>query len=291
MTVLEVIQRSTEFLSRKGVDSPRLQAELLLAHVLRLQRMRLYLSFDRVLTPAEQDAYRELVRRRGQREPLQHIVGSACFCGLELAVNRHVLIPRPETELLAEAGWEILNRWAAAGAGSLRVLDWGTGSGCLAIAVAVHCPQAEVTAIDASAAALEVAAANVARHGLTHRVRLIQSDGFSSLGPGEKFDLILSNPPYVPTAEIATLQPEVRDFDPRCALDGGVDGLDCYRRIAREAGGHLRPGGEVALEFGDGQAEALRHLFEEQKWIVDAVREDYTHRPRILIASQSTAHG
>jgi release factor glutamine methyltransferase len=291
VTVLEAIQRSTEFLSRKGVESPRLQAELLLAHVLRLPRMRLYLSFDRTLIPPEQDLYRDLVCRRGRREPLQHIVGSTCFCGLELAVNRNVLIPRPETELLAEAGWEILNRRAVPASGTLRVLDWGTGSGCLAIAVAVHCPQAEITAVDASSAALEVAAGNVARHGLPNRVRLKLSDGFSGLEPEEKFDLILSNPPYIPTAEIATLEPEVREFDPRCALDGGADGLDYYRRFAREAGGHLRPGGQVLLEFGDGQAQAVRQLFEEQKWIVEAVREDYTHRARILIASQTKANG
>ena len=291
VTVLEAIQRSTEFLSRKGVESPRLQAELLLAHVLRLPRMRLYLSFERALTPPEQDLYRDWVRRRGRREPLQHIVGSTCFCGLELAVNRNVLIPRPETELLAEAGWEILNRRAAPASGTWRVLDWGTGSGCLAIAVAVHCPHAEITAVDASSAALEVAAGNVARHGLSNRVRLKLSDGFSGLDPEERFDLILSNPPYIPTAEIATLDPEVREFDPRCALDGGADGLDYYRRFAREAGGHLQAGGQVLLEFGDGQAEAVRQLFEEQKWIVEAVREDYTHRPRILIASQTKANG
>src|SRR5512140_744134 len=136
VTVLEAIQRSTEFLAKKAVDSPRLQAELLLAHLLKQPRMRLYLEFERVLTPAEVDGYRELIKRRGQREPLQHIVGSTSFCGLEIAVNRNVLIPRPETELLAERGWTFLNQLSAGNGQPSSALDFGTGSGCLAIALA-----------------------------------------------------------------------------------------------------------------------------------------------------------
>jgi len=291
VTVLEVIQRSAEFLARKGVDAPRLHAELLLAHVLSLPRMRLYLNFERVLTAPELARCRELVKRRGQREPLQHIVGSACFCGLEIAVNRHVLIPRPETELLAEAGWTFLNEGATPECGPRMALDWGTGSGCVAIALAAHCPHAVIEAIDASAAALEVAAANAGRHQVADRVRLCRSDGFTALAPDQRFDLVISNPPYIPTSEIQGLQPEVRDHDPRAALDGGQDGLGYYRVLAGETGRFLRPGGKLMLEFGDGQAEAIAGLFGGQNWIVEAIREDYTRRPRILIASKSKLNG
>src|SRR6059036_1859341 len=174
MTVLEAIQRSTEFLARKGVESPRLQTELLLAHLLKLPRLQLYLNFERSLTGQEVEALREMVKRRGQREPLQFIVGSTSFCGLEITVNRHVLIPRPETELLAERGWQFLNQLATLDVSTPQpstVLDFGTGSGCLAIALAFNCPSAHVYALDASAEALEIARQNVKRHGLIERIK------------------------------------------------------------------------------------------------------------------------
>src|SRR5277367_6208139 len=156
MSILEVIQRSTDFLARKGVASPRLQVELLLAHLLRMPRMKVYLSFERVLTTAELDALRALVQRRGQREPLQYIVGSTSFCGLEIALNADVLIPRPETELLAERAWTFLQK----AEGEPSALEIGTGSGCLAIALAHHAPQAKVEATDISGSALELARRN-----------------------------------------------------------------------------------------------------------------------------------
>jgi release factor glutamine methyltransferase len=325
VTVLEAIQKSTEFLAKKGVESPRLQIELLLAHLLKLPRMKLYLNFERVLTPAETDALRELVQRRGRREPLQHITGSISFCGLEIAVNRHALVPRPETELLAEAGWEFLNREGRRAGdpnsgtaarhpspnGFPTALDFGTGTGCIAIALAVKCPQAIITATDVSAEALALAKENAARHNVSERIKFLQGDGFaavqknvgqaSSLSLSEekksetgatpvlRFDLIISNPPYIPSAEIATLQPEVRDFDPRAALDGGVDGLDFYRRLAVEAKSFLKPNGKIMLEFGDGQDGTIRNIFEAEKWIVEAVKEDYSHRARILIATSSSS--
>lgn len=280
MTVLETIQRSAEFLGRKGVDSTRLQAELLLAHVLAMPRMRLYLEFERVLTPVETDLLRELVKRRGQREPLQHILGSTSFCGLEIAVNRHTLIPRPETELLAEAGWTFLQSRP----GVPTALDLGTGSGCLAIALAAQCPAARVVAVDLSPEALAVARENGARNGLAERIQFLAGDGFAALPAGARFDLIASNPPYIASAEIATLQPEVRDHDPRLALDGGADGLAFFRRLAAEAGQFLAPDGKLMVEFGDGQAPTLRDLFADAKWIVEEVRSDYTQRPRLLVA-------
>jgi release factor glutamine methyltransferase len=280
VTVLEGIQKSAEFLAKKSIESPRLQAELLLAHVLGLERMKLYLNFERVLAPAEVDRFRDLIRRRGQREPLQHIVGSTSFCGLELAVNRHVLVPRPETELLAEAGWTFLSTHNPQPS---TALDFGTGSGCLAIALAVKSPDARVHALDLSADALEIAKQNAARHQVLQRIQFVCGDGFAALPEGSRFDLIISNPPYVATAEIESLEPEVRDYDPRSALDGGADGLDFYRRFAAEARPFLQTGGRLMLEFGDGQADAIKAIFETQNWVVEAVKEDYSQRPRIVV--------
>ncbi len=298
MTVLEVIQKSSDFLAKKGVDSARLQTELLLAHVLKLPRMKLYLNFERKLSDTELDSIRELVKRRGQREPLQHITGSTSFCGFEMAVNRHVLVPRPETELLAESGWQFLS---TINHQPSTALDFGTGSGCIAIAIATKCPATRVVALDISAKALAVAKQNAERNGVAERIEFVHGDGFNALArwsaatdepnaDGSRglsphlFDLIISNPPYIPGAEIATLQPEVRDFDPRGALDGGVDGLDFYRMLAAQAGNFLKPDGKVMLEFGDGQADEIKRIFESQKWVVESVREDYTRRPRFLIA-------
>lgn len=295
MTVLEAIRKSAEFLGKKNVESPRLQTELLLAHLLKLPRMKLYLNFDRILSAAETDALRELVKRRGHREPLQHIVGSTSFCGLEIAVNRHALIPRPETELLAEEGWKWLANSGDQGPASGAVptaVDFGTGTGCIAIALAVKCPNASITAMDVSAEALALAMENAAKHNVSDRIQFLQCDSLTALSAGRApeapgVDLIISNPPYIPSAEIATLEPEVRDFDPFAALDGGSDGLDFYRRLATEAGRFLKTDGKVMLEFGDGQAGAIKKIFEDEKWIVEAVKEDYSQRARILIARTS----
>lgn len=284
MTVLEGIQKSADFLAKKNIDSPRLHAELLLAHLLKMPRMKLYLNFERVLTSLETDALRELVRRRGQHEPLQHLTGSAPFCGLEIAVNRNVLIPRPETELLAELSWQFLNPLETPGAEAKSVLDFGTGSGCIAIALAVKCPRAKIVALDVSPEALAVAAQNAAANLKTEQITFLQSNAFASLAPGTKFDLIVANPPYIPTAEIETLPPEVREFDPRGALDGGADGLDFYRLLAGQAARFLKPNGAIMLEFGDGQSEDVKKKFENQNWIVEAIKEDYSGRARILIA-------
>ena len=290
VTVLEVIQRSTEFLAKREVDSPRLQTELLLAHLLNMPRMKLYLNFDRALTDAELDGFRELIKRRGQREPLQHITGSTSFCGLEMTVNRHVFVPRPETELLAERGWEFLNQLQTQERPQsdtnqpLSALDFGTGSGCLSITLAVKCPAVQVAALDISADALATAKQNAIRHGVVDRLNFIQADGFQTLPTETRFDLIVSNPPYIPTAEIEILAPEVRDHDPRPALDGGPDGFSMFRRLAVEAGPFLKTNGKMMLEFGDGQEKMLPELLEKQNWIVERILSDYTQRPRLLIA-------
>ena len=281
MTVLEAIQKSTEFLAKKGVESPRLQTELLLAHQLKLPRMKLYLNFDRVLTTPETDGLRELIKRRAAREPLQHIVGSTNFCGHEIAVNKNALVPRPETELLAELGWQFL---ATSHQPQATALDFGTGTGCIAIALAVKCPAAKITALDISADALALAKQNAEQNKMADRIDFLLGDGFAAFNGKIQFDLLISNPPYIASVEIATLEPEVKDFDPRGALDGGADGLDFYRRLATEAKPFLKPDGKLMIEFGDGQANDIKKIFASEKWIVEAVQEDYSHRARILVA-------
>lgn len=284
MTVLEVIQRSTEFLQQKGVDSPRLQIELILGHVLGVPRLKLYLNFDRTLTEAELSRAREMVKRRGEREPLQHILGSTSFCGLEIKCSRDALVPRPETELLAERAWQFL---ASLQQPEATALDVGTGTGCIAIAIAVNALKAKVHAVDLSSAALALARENAARHNVSDRITFLEGNAFAALTSGSKFDLIVSNPPYLATEEIASLDPEVRKFDPLLALDGGVDGLTVHRQIARQAATFLNSHGRLVLEFADGQAEDVKKLFTAEKWIVEEIVADYSSRPRILIARAS----
>jgi len=289
VTVLEVIKRSTDYLARNGVDSPRLQIEMMLAHLLRLPRLRLYLDFERKLSDADLESLRGMVRRRAGREPLQHILGTTSFCGLELKVTGDVLIPRPETELLAERAWHFLNGSPAPfrNPGAPVVLDLGTGSGCLAITLAVQCPGAMVHAIDISEAALHVARENAVQHAVVERIQFHIGDGFAALAAGAAFDLLVSNPPYIPTAEIETLQPEVRDYDPRPALDGGADGLEFIRRLAGEGPAWLATGGRLMMEFGDGQDESARKIFGQAGWRILETARDYTGRPRILIACRA----
>lgn len=286
MTVLDVIQRSTEFLAKKGVDSPRLQNELLLAHVLGVPRLKLYLDFERPLTAAELESVRELVKRRGEREPLQHILGATSFCGLEIKVNRHVLVPRPETELLAQRAWEYLGNLKST---APTVFDFGTGSGCLAVVLAAKCPAARVHAADISTEALTVARENAGLNRVADRIQFHLGDGFAPLPPDLSLDLIAANPPYIPSAEIDTLTPEVRDYDPRLALDGGADGLVFFRRLAAESAERLAAAGRIMLEFGDGQAERIGEIFVQHKWVVENVEADYSGRPRILVARPERA--
>lgn len=284
MTVLEAIQKSTDFLAKKGVDSPRLQSELLLAHVLQTQRLKLYLDFARDLTEPQTVVFRDYIKRRGSREPLQHILGNSCFCGLDMTVNYYVLIPRPETELLAEEGWKFLRALPA----SSSFLDFGTGSGCIAISLCHFAPQTAGWALDKSDDALAVARQNATRNNVAERLTFLQSDGFSAVPSGQRFDLIISNPPYIPAPEIATLQEEVRRFDPHVALDGGEDGLSFYRILTQEAPPFLAPGGRLLVEFGDGQETAIADILRSGGWQVELVINDYTSRPRILSASRRT---
>jgi release factor glutamine methyltransferase len=278
LSILDVIQRSADFLAKRGVASPRLQVELLLAHALKMPRMKLYLNFERVLSEAELDALRALVQRRGQREPLQYIVGSTSFCGIEVGLNPSVLIPRPETELLAERAWVFLNQLADAPI----ALDLCAGSGCLAIALAVNAPKSRVHAVEISGEALALARENAAKHGA--QIEFHEGDFFSAAPPDLRCDVIVSNPPYIPSSRIEALEPEVRDYEPRLALDGGADGQDFYRKIAAQGRGFLRPEGRVMLELDEDGAEATRKIFVNEGWEVEALEKDYNGQARILIA-------
>jgi release factor glutamine methyltransferase len=282
MRLLDVLQRSAVFLASRGVESSRLEAEWLLARVLGLPRLQLYLQFERVLTEPELAEARSMVQRRGQRIPLQHLLGTAVFCGREMETSGAALIPRPETEGLVERAVAWLRGRAMAPDRAWEVLDWGTGTGCLAVTLALEVPRARVTAVEVSPDAVALARRNAERHGCGDRVRVLLSDGMAEVEAGRRFDLVVANPPYIPSGDLAGLAPEVRDHDPRLALDGGEDGLEVYRRLGVELQERLAPGGAWFCEFGDGQAADLSDMLRRQGWLVVAVHRDDTMRDRIL---------
>lgn len=252
-TTLKILNWTKEYLAGKGIENARLEAEWLLCHALTLDRVGLYLNFDKPLLESELAVFRGLVSRRAKREPLQHILGSQEFMELEFLVSPAALIPRYDTELLVKEALKAVPDAA-------KVLDIGTGSGCVAIALAKNLADAIVVSVDISAPALELAGRNAALNGVCVDFR--EGSLFEPV-KGERFDLIVSNPPYIPAADIETLQPEVRDFEPRSALDGGIDGLDFYRHIIRIAPLHLTSGGWLLLEVGIGQATDVAQLLAE----------------------------
>jgi release factor glutamine methyltransferase len=254
LTVLEVIKKTTGFFADKGIENPRLNAELLVGHALGLKRMQLYLKFEQPLTEAELEKIRPLVRRRSAREPVQYIVGETEFFGLKLKTDRRALIPRPETERLLEI---MVTRLA--GSPPARVLDLGTGSGAIALGLATAFPAAVLTAVDSSENALALARENAAALGLAERVNFLSSDWFSALPAGGLFELVVANPPYLSADETAQAASEVRDFEPVAALTAGGQGLDELKKILADAPRFLAPGGLLALETGVAQhAELLR---------------------------------
>jgi len=255
-TVLSLLEWGSSYLSGKGFDEARLTVDLLLAHVLHVKRLDLYLQFDRPLTADELAGFKQLFRRRLGHEPLQYILGETEFMGLAITVNSSVLIPRPETELLAERALEAC---AAMTVPSLRILDVGTGSGNIAVVLGSRLPQAQIVAIDTSALALETARENIARHGLRN-VEIDQVDIFGEGLGNRRFHLIVSNPPYVSRSEFEALQPEIRDFEPRIATTDDGDGLSFYRRIVGLSDSLLFPGGALMFEVGHGQSEAVSGL-------------------------------
>lgn len=278
-SVLELIRAGTSWLERHGVESARLNAELLLAHHLGCRRMDLYLRFDRQPPPAVLDILRADLRRRAGGIPLQHLLGSVDFLGREFRCDARALIPRPETEVLVERCLELPLPADA------RVLDVGSGSGVIGLSLAAARPGWRVSLLDASADALALTAANASTLGLSDRVRLLPGDLLDRLDAGERFELIVSNPPYIPRAEIATLAAEVR-HDPPLALDGGPDGLDLVRRLVASAPRHLTPGGWLALEVGHDQGQPGRELMRQAGFPTTGLWSDLEAVPRFPWARQ-----
>lgn len=253
-----IIDWTTAHLRKHGSDTPRLEAEILLSHARGCPRIQLYVQYDRLVSDDERSAMRDLVRRRAQAEPVAYLVGHREFFGMDFRVTRDVLIPRPETETLVLELITAAKLWVAP-----RVLDVGTGSGCIAVAAGVNLPGAAVTAIDVSPAALEVARDNAARHGLSERIRFLEGSLLAPLPPGEQFDVIASNPPYVADGEMETLPPDVRLHEPHLALRAGPRGLDVIERLICGAPVNLAAGGILLFEIAPEQAQAAGAILEE----------------------------
>ena len=258
-TIGRVVKWATEDFGKRGFDSARLDAELLLAHALKVDRVRLIIDADRPLTRSELAAYRQLIQRRRGREPVAYIRGIREFYGLEFRVDRRVLIPRPDTETLVDVGLERTRARHLFG----RALDLCTGSGCVAIAFARRRPTWQVTGVDIDAGAVSVARENAVRLGAASSVGLVEGDLLAPIPEPHRFDLIVANPPYIPRAELAEQDPGIRDFEPTHALDGGSDGLELVRRIVQAAPARLAPAGVMATEIGCQQADRVAALFEQ----------------------------
>lgn len=278
LTILEIIKKTTDFLAGKGVDSSRLNAELLIGHALGLKRMALYMQFERPLAEPELEKIRPLVRRRALREPLQYILGETEFFGLKLKVDRRALIPRPETELLVE------NVMAAGLTPPASILDLGTGSGAIALVLAHKYAEARTVAIDVSEEALALARENARALGLEGRVAFRRSHWFEDISADERFDIIVANPPYLSAEETASTAPEVRGFEPTGALTAGDGGIADLRAIIAGAAKFLNTGGMLALETGITQHAALLKLVTEAGFARAESRPDLTGRDRFVLA-------
>jgi len=287
-TVRRLLEWTTGFFTRKEIDSARLSAELLLAHVLNVARIKLYTDYERVLSEKDLAAFRELVRRASEEEPIAYLTGKVHFFNLEFEVNRHVLIPRPDTETLVEHVLQLARNQG--GFEAPRVLDLCTGSGCIAAAIAYHLKAAVVTATEINPAAAAVARRNIERLGLTGRVMVEEGDLFEPLSrivDAQPFNLIVSNPPYIPTGQIESLDRSVREYEPIQALDGGLDGLAFHRRILADAPNRLLPGGRIYLEIAFDQGPQALALAQEHAALDDArILKDFGRRDRVLTAQR-----
>jgi release factor glutamine methyltransferase len=280
--IKDLLSVTADYLQKKDIDSPRLCAEILLAHQLKTTRIKLYLNFDQPLNEKDINDYRELIQRRLKREPVQYITGVQEFWSLDFNVGPQVLIPRPETEILVEQAVSIIkDRKAAGESGRLSVLDIGTGSGAVAVSIASELPVADIWASDISKEALEVARANARRHGLDARINFIEGDLFSAIKDTKQlFDVIVSNPPYIPKEDYVALPPEVGQYEPRRALDGGDGGLFFINNLILEAKDFLKPGGWLLIEMAPFQTAKAMDMIErsgfygEQKIIKDYCRMD-----------------
>jgi release factor glutamine methyltransferase len=283
-TVRRLLEWTSGFFEQKQVDAPRLSAELLLAHVLEQPRIRLYMDYEKVVADAQLQRYRDLVKRASQQEPIAYLTGKAHFFNLEFEIKPGVLIPRPDTETLVENVLQLARQEPALS--QARVLELCTGSGCIAAAVAHHLKGTTVTAVDISDIAIEVAKHNFERLGLAERITLLQGDLYEPLDnmvEAAPFDLILANPPYIPSAVIPTLDANVRDYEPHLALDGGADGFDLQRRILDGAEKRLAEGGRIFLEIAYDQGEAALELLGRYPWLGDVlILKDYGGRDRVM---------
>jgi release factor glutamine methyltransferase len=281
-TIVAARKALTELFREAGIDSPDADARLLIAEALDIGRTELMVEGDRPITPDQVKAIDALAKRRLAREPVARILGRKEFWSLPLQVSEAVLVPRPETETIVETALDFVVRGGLR-MEALRILDIGTGSGALMLALLHELEQAHGTATDISATALSVARANAERLDLASRCTFVECNIADGV-PGP-FDLIVSNPPYIARAEIAGLDSEVRDYDPKLALDGGIDGLDAYRAIAGDARRLLAPGGRLIVELGAGQEQAVRALFGDVGLKVTGVRADLAGIPRALSAA------
>lgn len=285
MKVLEAIQKGSDYLEKHGIESPRLQCEWLLSDILAIPRLQLYLNFEKDLSDSEVTRMRVTLQKRAKGCPLQHLTGKVSFCGIEIRSDRRALIPRPETEFLAEWVWkEALKRRKVTGRPA-RLLDVGTGTGCIAIAVAFHDPEVVVTATDLSSDALDLATENRDMLGLESRITFHKGDCCEPL-KDDRFDIVVSNPPYIESGLIDSLQVEVRDHDPRMALDGGEDGLSFYRRLASETIPFLDENARLFLELGDEQSGSVTQIFEKATWQDLESRKDLAGKTRYFVATR-----
>lgn len=282
-TVRRVLAWTTQHFEKRQIDSPRLTAEVLLAHVLKVGRVRLYVDLDRPLEKEELATFKALIARRAAGEPTQYLTGVREFYNRPFKVDPRVLIPRPETELLVEAALHALPKDAPA-----RALDLCTGSGCIAVSLAAERPQAEVLAVDLSRDACALARENAEALGVAARVQVLEGDLYAPVPADARFELVVSNPPYVGTGEIAGLSAEVRR-EPRLALDGGADGLALVRRVVSGARRVLKPGGLLALEIGETQGAQLLALLGEAGFSRPRVERDLERRERMAFGTQPAA--
>ena len=279
MTVLDVLQSTTAYFKKRNIESPRLNAEHLLAHTLGRKRIELYLEFERELNEAELTPLRESVRRRGQGEPLQHLLGTVEFCGMTFACDKRALVPRPETEELVEFLKSKVQ--SASGGPESKILDVGTGSGVIALSLAKKFPEAKIHAVDISDDALALAKENAEQLGLSERVQFARSDLLADVAG--TFDLIVANLPYVARQDRQSLSLEVL-HDPEVALFAGEKGDEMIRKLIEGAPPHLNSGGLLALEIGLGQNEGLAAFLSEKNYHDTELKNDYSNRPRFLFS-------
>ena len=284
-TVARLLGWTQQFLQRSGIEAPRLCAEILLAHAMQCERLRLYTRFEEIPGVEVRERFRALVQKAGTGHPIAYLTGTKEFFSLAFEVSPDVLIPRPETEILVERAISLLRKTPEP---APTILDLGTGSGCIAISLAKHLPHARIAASDSSEAALAVARRSAERHGVAERIEFRCGDLFTPWADGPLFDVILCNPPYVATAG-APVDASVRDFEPRAALYAGADGLEVIRRVVREGPRRLRGGGHLLVEMAYDQAAAVRELAEQAGWQEVVAYRDAAGHERVLHARRRVA--